>query len=102
MADGVLGLSDDLVQVVIRDLLSLPSKDFLEVFLRNKAFICGVKVVESEEQVGICKCYFLVDGGSQKLAVVDLACIVEVQLVKQLVNVVVVDVRDVVVVRESL
>lgn len=98
----LFGLLDDSVQLLISQLLALAPEHLLQVVLGDVAFAVRVEVVERELEVGPGQSDLLVHCGRQELRVVNRAIVVKVQLLKERVEILGLNLGHVAVQFESL
>lgn len=94
----LFGLSDDFIQLLIWQRLALPFKHFSEIIFSYLPFVISVEVVKSKLQISIRQGYLFVDGSGQELRVIDCSHLIEIEFIKDLVDIVIVQLCDMVVV----
>ena len=68
------------------EVLAFAAEAFLEVGFRDVAGVAYIEMVEGKRQVGLGDCLSAVDGDCEELGVVDLAVVVEVDSLKDLID----------------
>lgn len=83
---NLLCLFNYLIQVCVCQGLTAPFEYLFEVIFRYVTFVIAVEVMECEAEIGLCEHLLLANGGGEKLGVVDLAVLVQVEAIKHLLD----------------
>ena len=74
------------LEFLVAEVLAFAAEAFLEVGFRDVAGVAYIEMVEGKRQVGLGDCLSAVDGDCEELGVVDLAVVVEVDSLKDLID----------------
>ena len=68
------------------EVLALAAEALSQVFLCNVACVIDIEVMESESKIGLSDSLSAIDGDGQKFRIVDLAVMVEINALEDLIN----------------
>ena len=83
---GADDLAQHLLELFVRQMLTLTTETLLQILLRDEAGVVDVEVMEGERQVSLRDGLPAVNSHSQELSVVDLTIVVEVNALEDIID----------------